>query len=240
MIENIKAFWYLSKNFGDTLTPVLVKHFTGRGVEYTEERKSGKLIGVGSIISAIKENDVVWGAGAIRAGHPKSIKQPNGSWFLAVRGPLTHELIDGDVPEIYGDPAILLPLVYRPDVKITHKMGILPHYADYKDVAKKEPVHGVKLIDICSSWQNVIREILSCDLVVTSSLHGIVTANAYGVPVQWVKYSNKIIGGEFKFQDYFAGVGIPPQKYGDLIPDIVDLASKQKRLIKALKDYYHD
>lgn len=239
----IKANWHQSKNFGDTLTPIIVKHFTGQDVEYAERKARGKLIAVGSIIVALRSRDVVWGTGSIRAGGKGCIKQPVGSKFLAVRGPLTRQLIDGEVPEVYGDPGILLPLIYNPKIEKTHKVGIMPHRVDkplFKEAngLYKSFVPGTKLIDIDSGWQNVINEILSCEVVLTSSLHGIVAANAYGVPVVWEKYSDNVIGGEFKFQDYFAGVGIPPQKYGNTIPGIENLKEKQIGLIEALQNYY--
>ena len=236
----IKVYWHLSPNFGDTLTPIIVKHFTGQEVEFAERKERGKLIAVGSVIVALNRNDVVWGTGSIRAGGKGCIKQPPGSKFLAVRGPLTRNLIDGDVPDIYGDPGILLPLIYKPEVKKTHAIGYMPHRVDKKIILEQRAFADrlVKFIDIDSGWQNVINGILSCEKIITSSLHGIVAANAYGVPVIWEKYSDNIIGGEFKFQDYFAGVGIEPQKYGNQIPEIKNLKERQDKLITALQNYY--
>ena len=138
----IKAYWWPAKNFGDTLTPIIVGHFLGEKVEFAKRGDKGKLLGCGSIMVALRENDIVWGTGTNKHGE---ILAPPGVKFLAVTGPITRRKVKGQIPEIYGDPAILLPLIYKPEIKKTHKIGLLPHYVD-KPFAK--PKRGEKLIDI--------------------------------------------------------------------------------------------
>lgn len=233
----VKVFWYRSNNLGDRLSPIILEHFLGKRAELAGINDKEKLLGVGSILDALRENDVVWGSGLISE---KKMKAPNGVRFLAVRGPLTRSMIEGDVPEIYGDPAILMPLIYNPEIKKTHKVGILPHYIDKVLWEGKTFASDTKLIDVESHWKKVIDEILSCEVIRTSSLHGIIISEAYGIPVIWEKYSDDIIGGEFKFQDYFLGTGRGKQKYGEQLPQLLDLKNKQNVLINALKKYYEE
>lgn len=236
----IRTFWHNSKNFGDTLTPHVVKFVTGQETKYAGRGSTKKLIAIGSVMTALRVGDTVWGTGSIREGGPKCIKAPIGSRFLAVRGPLTRDLIDGDVPEVYGDPGILLPLLYDPEVGKTAKVGYMPHHVDREIV--KLGMAGAKeigkFIDIMRPWQDIIREMKSCEMIVTSSLHGIVAAHAYGIPVRWVKYSENVIGGEFKFQDYFLGVGVGRHAYGDRIRPIDGLMERQELLIDVLRKHY--
>ena len=49
----------------------------------------------------------------------------------AVRGPLTREAIlkeGGKCPEIYGDPAIIMPRLYTPKIGAKHKAGLILHH----------------------------------------------------------------------------------------------------------------
>jgi pyruvyltransferase len=52
---------------------------------------------------------------------------------------------------------------------------------------------------------------MSCERIVSSSLHGLVIADAYGIPNAWLNSDggaggSRPGGGEFKFYDYFASV----------------------------------
>lgn len=225
-MSKIQATWYKGyRNVGDAVVEPILKHF-GYELEFVPNMTNGKFLGVGSIMSWLRDNDTVWGTGCIR---PVEIERYNVN-FLAVRGPLTRSMIKGsDVPEIYGDPALLLPYLYNPDIKPVHAVGHLPHYVDKVEVRPKVDF----FIDIEDDWREIVRQIKSCKKIVTSSLHGIVLAEAYGVPVEWVKYSDKILGGQFKFQDYFLGTGRPKQTYGP-IRHTFDVYGVQQRLIAAL------
>jgi hypothetical protein len=230
----MKSFWHKTKNFGDTLTPIIIEYILGEKLEYADSEESGKLLAIGSILKYVKENDVVWGSGL---NESIKIKAPKGAKFLAVRGPITRSFVipENVVPEIYGDPAILIPLIYNPTIEKTYEVGLLSHYVDKALISSK---NGEKLIDIEADWKTVIDEILSCKKIIASSLHGIICAEAYGIPAVWAVYSDMIIGGEMKYQDYFLGSGRKKQKPFEDIPPITQLKEKQDILIKALKDYY--
>ena len=56
------------------------------------------------------------------------------------------------------------------------------------------------------SWQDVIDEIKKCECVISSSLHGLIISDAYGIANVRVKFSDSIKGGDFKYKDYYSGV----------------------------------
>lgn len=227
----IRAYWQKKlNNFGDILAPVILEHFTGQKVEFAKRGTTGKVLTVGSILYAMRENDIVWGTGLISE---REVVAPKGVRFLAVRGPLTRKNIRGaKVPRIYGDPCLLMPLVYKPEIEKIYDVGVVLHYADVPFV---DVVREGKFIDICAGWREVVEEVLACRRIISSSLHGIICAEAYGIPVVWKRFGDRIIGGEFKFQDYFLGTGRKRQKTDVEIPPIKDLERRQGALIKALK-----
>jgi len=115
--------------------------------------------------------------------------------------------------------------------------GYIPHYVDkavVPELLANSPEHPCIAIDIQGDWKKVIDLILECDRIVSSSLHGIIAAEAYGIPAEWAVWGSKVIGGEYKFRDYILGTGRPEQGPGPL-PPIPDLAGLQQGLIAAFK-----
>ncbi len=198
-------YWYYSKgnNFGDVLSPVILNYMVkdNYNLKLVKKTDNNKLLAVGSILRKLTKYNIVWGSGAILNNE---IIAPKGCVFLAVRGPLTRKLIkNADVPEIYGDPAILMPEIYTPNkVNYDSKVLVLPHYVDFDLMSFKND--KIKKLNIKRLWTRIIDYINASDIVITSSLHGIIVSEAYNKKVIWIKSpSEKIIGGDFKFQDYF-------------------------------------
>lgn len=165
---------------------------------------------------------VIWGAGVLSDHSPLPAEPEQ---VLAVRGPLTRRFLLSkgvDCPAVYGDPALLLPLVYRPRIiGKKYTLGIIPHYNDIQSHALRryEIFHpGCRIINLrhYKHWTEVIDAVCSCDAVLSSSLHGLITASAYGIPCVWtVMNPGSTLGGEFKFRDFFESIG---QSYRECYP----------------------
>lgn len=242
--NTIKAVWSKLSNFGDTLTPHVVKFFTGKEVERVSENTYGKLVGIGSIMTYMRDTDVLFGTGIM---YPDKRYQANDISVIAVRGPKTRELIDTNVeiPEVYGDAGLLLPLMYNPEVEPIYDVGYIPHYVDKDIVFANHNLEEENAIfidlrpdDISSNWKQVVDQVKKCKKIVSSSLHGIILGEAYGIPTVWEQYSDKINGGDFKYQDYFLGTGRKEQEKGVILDPIPDLYSIQKTLVDRLKKHY--
>jgi pyruvyltransferase len=200
-------------NFGDMLVPIILRFLTNNkyNIEYVIRDIQGKLLCIGSELASgvvLQENDVIFGYGAKLE---KPIDIPKGVEILSVRGPLTRELINIDnVPEIYGDPAILMPLIYSAGSAVCkYRIGIIPHYVDKPLFNHLLLSDDTILIDINQSPYDVIQQILSCDIILSTSLHGAIVAEAYGKKVVWLQASNKIGGFIFKWLDYLVSTGRP-------------------------------
>lgn len=210
--DRVDAWWWDRPhpgNLGDIINPYIIEKLSGAPPRFTSS--SPRLIGIGSIIKFARGGDAVWGAGAPSRD---TVINPEAT-FRAVRGPLTRELVlaaGGSCPEVYGDPAWILPRIYRPKIKRTHSLGVIRHFT-HRDM----PLNlgeGVKEIDILrvgyDEIEDFIDEMHSCEGIVSTSLHGVIIAHAYGIPCKHAVMSGssrQIHGDGIKFKDYFLSVG---------------------------------
>lgn len=66
---------------------------------------------------------------------------------------------------------------------------------------------AILVIDVSNPWTEVVDAIRSSDVVLSSSLHGLIVAEAYGIPASWIRISDRLQGGSFKFNDYYLATG---------------------------------
>jgi pyruvyltransferase len=208
-------------NWGDGIAPFIANKLTNKKIESITGTEGGNQIRytvTGSINQWLtNDNTIIWGTGFISATSELKITPRK---ICAVRGPLTRDKFIKagiDCPEVYGDPALLMPRFYKPKISKKFKYGIIPHYIDYNHdwVKKYHNDPNVKIIDITHSSESelfthrFIDEILECEIIFSSSLHGLIAADAYNVPSYWLELSDKVVGNGFKFEDYFRSVNRP-------------------------------
>ena len=126
----------------------------------------------------------------------------------AVRGPLTRDYLMNrgiEVPQIYGDPAILLPYFYPKALmeKAEKKEYIVINHMN-DDMAKYKG-HEDALVSPMQYPGSFIESIINSKLVISSSLHGVIIAEAYGVPA--IFFDSGSGESMFKYEDYFQGTG---------------------------------
>lgn len=195
------------RNWGDDLNPWLFNKLTGKKATYCPHKTCKRLLMVGSILTGAGAHDVCWGTGLITDKLTEPLKL---SKALSVRGPLSRKKLyeSGIVaPEIYGDPGLIASkLIPLPSQK-KYKKSLVPHYVDREKgeiFAKENDFH---IIHVDLPIEKFIEEVASSDEVWSSSLHGIICAESLQIATVWVKFSDKIKGGTFKFNDYFLGTG---------------------------------
>ena len=208
----IRLFWWQEKrenkkeNYGDLMSKYLVEKISNKKIISISHPSKGlyrrifkHYLVIGSIISAANKNSIVWGSGIIKKD--ENIRDAK---YLAVRGPKTRARIlekGFDCPECYGDPAILMPDYFSPNVSKKYVIGIAPHYIDYKQVKDQfENDSSIKVIDLlANNVEKTTIEILECKRIISSSLHGVIVSQAYNIPALWLKFSNKLSGDNIKF-----------------------------------------
>ena len=193
---------------------------------------------IGSILNNryVNKNTIIWGSGT----QDESIKlNEKPKQVLAVRGPLTRNFLLNqgiNCPEVYGDPSILLPYFYSPKTEKKYKIGLIPHWESLnapmvKELCKDKRVHLIKMKGY-NYWTDVIDEILSCEYIVSESLHGLIVSESYGIPNLWCNITlNKY---DIKFHDYFTSIGADRKmpfhiKSGVVVEDLLSALKHYKK-----------
>lgn len=214
--------WYgiNHRNWGDDLNYYLMSRISNRpivvynGFWLARKLKKKNYLCIGTLLDAVNYSNpqtVVWGSGV--SGQERSFVPP--LEIYSVRGYKTLEFLGKhgiECPNSLGDPALLLPRYYTPFTQSKkYKLGIIPHVIDLDfDVINKirETQTDILIIDLAhyEKWTDVIDQICSCEIIASSSLHGLIVSDAYNIPNCWITLSGKISGGLFKFYDYFSSV----------------------------------
>ena len=244
-------------NIGDAINPFLFQKIFSKSIINVKNVLNLGVPPVYSFIGSVLDNSKVRNLTVLGSGfkseHSKMLIAPKK--VVACRGPLTRKKLINyniSVPEVYGDPAILLPDYLNPDVEKKNKIGVVPHYVDQDNAVLEKwcKRDEVKIIDVFSPMETFVRELKSCELIVSSSLHGIILAHAYQIPATWIRLSDRIAGGDFKFKDYYSSVksksntlNISSQEDLNKVLDksnLPDISLLKDSLMEAFQDLNHN
>ena len=217
---HLKKGRLLHHNFADDLNLYLLSALSKRKIVFYDYSlickifHKKRILAIGSILNEwINDNCIIWGAGSQLDCDYAPHANPE---IRAVRGPKTRDwLMKSGIqcPAIYGDPALLLPKVYSPKISTKREIAIIPHILDEdsEELSHFLKYHkDIKVISLSNytKWQDVINDLCSCKMIISSSLHGLILSDAYNIPNIWVKIRHSLGGdGYFKFKDYFLSVG---------------------------------
>lgn len=241
----LKLYWFRGEgkkdptrcNFGDYLSPLIVEMVSGKKVIYAPIEKAD-MIAIGTILS--RENKAkrfflphrlhVWGSGTDNLERRFSSRHH----YHAVRGAITLQLIDqpkNPVDIALGDPGLLAARWWDGRIKPVKKysVGLVPHYVDQSSpemlAAASKP--GFRVIDVFSPVEEVLRSIQECHFILSSSLHGLIMADAFGIPNRRMRLSDRVLS-DTKFEDYYSAFSldepqpIEPQAMLDLTANSVE------------------
>lgn len=192
------------KTFGELLGAMIVDEVArSRGLDVTGG-PTRRLLGGGSVAEMARAGDVVWGSG-VSGRSTESDADYSGVDVRAVRGPLTAAWLrerGAEVPEVFGDPALLVaelwPATRRERCK-RWDYTVIPDVHDAK--AYRHNVHAT-----LPHWPfaDIRRRILGSELVVSTSMYGLVVADAYGIPARLIRPGTQSL---FEYEDYYRGTG---------------------------------
>lgn len=198
-------------NFGDLLGPLIVRRILD-GLSRTGVAGAGarthRVFALGSVLHFARDGDTIWGTG-VNGKVPAEQHRFSTLDVRAVRGPLTRQWLATrkgiDAAEVYGDPALLLPALL-PEAKewATSKKRTLGVVPNFHDVATYGAHPG--FIDPRREPMAVLEDIVRSERIAASSLHGVVVAEAFGIPAVLMPSKTE---SPFKYLDYAQGTGRP-------------------------------
>lgn len=149
---------------------------------------------------------------------------------------------------VVADPGLLVgKLVDKLHIKKKYRLGVIPHHIEihgygprishgedcinglmpsnftldvpfYKKILDLVP--GSVLIDMESDPIDCIQRIAECELIVSAALHGLIAADSLGVPNRWITASDRLIGKDYKFRDYYSAFDVDIEPIDIRITDL--------------------
>lgn len=204
-------YWRGHKNFGDLLTPALLRYYGFEPVFFPPEKS--QIVAVGSLIEHLNSEykGIILGTGAI---DKKTDMQIPLAKIIALRGKKTKELLKISSDITLGDPGLLANKLLNKRSEKKYRLGLIPHYSDLgnpllQQIKNKNP-NNVRIINVENEVIKVLKEIDECEFILSSSLHGLICSDSLGIPNRWIKLST-LLGGSFKFTDYYSVFDIIPK-----------------------------
>lgn len=232
-------------NFGDNLSKFILEKSFSCNIKYVSPKRieTSFLVGIGSILQRVPENynGIIWTSGFLYNSKPMNFDNAN---IVAVRGRGTLDLINCKNKEniILGDGGLICSCFFGKMPCRKYKLGIIPHYIDknnptIKIIADKNK--EIKIIDVCGC-ENVINDILECEYIISSSLHGLVVADSFNIPNEWIKLGNRVKGNGFKFRDYYSVFDLENKEpmlldESDNLKSIIDKINAKKYIRKNIE-----
>lgn len=244
LFQEVPVFYYCERdNVGDKLNEDLYFFYSNRKIINSPGMRFFKhFLSVGSVAEGMNRKSVVWGSGLISDVAVNNIKEIGD--IRALRGKKTLEKLEHrfscklDVP--LGDPALLLPRVYKGHKNKKYRFGVVLHYIDESlEINQLVESAGGKVINVATPVKDFVDELCSCECIISSSMHGLILADAYDVPNIRVVLGDKIIGGDFKFDDYYSMTTHPDESDRKFVFDkAFDLVDIENMIVKTSKKKY--
>lgn len=193
----MRTYWYRGeggRNFGDALVPVLYDRLLGVELEWAEAAVADLFV-IGSNLEVVPDRfrGTVLGMGMLRPTTRRDLRQAR---VLALRGALTAAA--AGVPRGFlGDPGLLAPDLLPERPAVEHAHGVIRHSLD------RRRLRGHR-INILGPVEEVVRQAATCERISSSSLHGLVLADALGIPNRWLPHPS---APPLKFVDYASAYG---------------------------------
>ncbi len=202
----IPLHWVDNGNFGDAISPLIVRHVTGREVRHVPGPvEEPHLFAVGSFCQIANQQTHIWGTGIL---HSQAVLPPEPTYHM-VRGPLTLQRVRdaGGRCDCVGDPVGFVREIFPAG----DELGEWCFIPQWREVPLVPAIDGVTVLSPLTPVAEFCRILSGHKYVLSSSLHGLVAAHAYGLKADWVKISHRPLGDDVKYRDYLLARGLAPE-----------------------------
>ncbi len=237
MAAPLKLYYYRHRdgkpNFGDQLSPIIIERVLGRRTVWAKQADCD-MAAIGSILGGILQRSWkrwarlrfspvhIWGSGFIRAPETRELVARGALKIHAVRGHATRTGLAMPESLALGDPGLLAGHLVDTPVRKRYSWAIVPHTVD-RDMAvirglKACTPHAV-VADLSGDPDACLQAIAGAECVISTSLHGLIVADALGIPSIWAKMSGRVSGDRYKFEDYYSALGMAaPDRFKIRVP----------------------
>ena len=228
LLNNSLPYWLKGEgrqNFGDYLTeffldrlfyrvglPAKVTHIIGSVMDerWLAIQPDNDL----SVTGSRSTQTIFWGCG-LRHEASLSSESQNRCTILSVRGPLSRSALRLGAGVPVGDPALLLPALYRPKPcpATTGRRILVPHFLERQPDDELLAMTGCDMLlrpailPHIAAIEEFIDQLASAEFVLAGALHAAIVAAAYGRGFGY--WDSGAIDIPFKWRDFSASVDIP-------------------------------
>lgn len=229
-MKNLNLYYFHKRdNFGDLLNTYIPAKLFDCNINSVQIQDTEALF-IGSILTSVLTKTQptqqlskikIWGTGFIQPPLSNQFLSRDLDIF-AVRGKYTKSILENFLHKTFnvplGDPGLLCSLAYPANnVKKEYEWGIIPHYIDKnsENLIKLQLPNSI-VLDITEQPEVFLSKLVKCKKVVSSAMHGLIAADAYCIPNIRMILDDKIVGGDFKYNDYYSAFNITKHDRIDL------------------------
>lgn len=271
MPKTINLYYKKLPNMGDLLNPLIVKEVFGFDSKHNTFLTC-ELSAIGSGLESFLISDKlkkrlaqkltspfigdvhIWGTGFLRENINESYFYRKNTYFHSVRGEFSkkkvEKILDKKLNIPTGDGGLLADHLVHQNISKEYSVGIIPHFREQDHHIFSQLKNNHKnsiMIDLRDDPISVVKQIAQCEVIISSSLHGLIVADSFGIPNQHIIVTDKLKGDGFKFKDYYSSFNVeynPIYAKTDSVPTlnkVMDdyvittemVENKKKELIKA-------
>jgi len=240
MKKVIKTYYADLPNMGDLLNELLIRDVFGQDlVRHKPATSELSCIGSGMDCFMRKNKVYPWWYSTALKIRANFVNYPNNVWctgfifseskecpdnefirdmnVCAVRGELTkarvEKILGTKLAIPTGDGGIITPYLFDKPFEKRYQVGVVAHMDEQNHPTFKRVMEyhkGSVFINLRHDPIEVIKQIAECEIIISSSLHGLIVADSFNIPSQWIIVTDALKGDGFKFADYYSAFGLKP------------------------------